>query len=133
MENNRETFQYTYSAKEREEVKRIRQKYAAPEREDKMERLRRLDAAVYDKATASALIVGVVGALVLGSGMSLIMTNLGAHLGMSQPACMAIGIATGIVGIATVSLAYPLYNRVLKKEREKAAPEILRLTEELMK
>ena len=46
---------------------------------------------------------------------------------------MIIGICVGIIGIVLVSLAYPVYNRTLKKEREKIAPEILRLTDELMK
>ena len=45
---------------------------------------------------------------------------------------MVIGILVGIVGMVLVALAYPLYNRVLKKQREKIAPEILRLTEELL-
>lgn len=133
MEHNKETFQFTYSAKEQEEIKRIRQKYTVPETEDKMAKLRKLDASVYEKASMVALIVGIVGALILGSGMSLTMTELGAHLGMSQFMSMLIGIVVGLVGIVTVSLAYPLYHFVLKKEREKAAPEILRLTDALMK
>ena len=45
---------------------------------------------------------------------------------------MVIGILVGIVGMVLVALAYPLYNRVLKKQREKIAPEIMRLTEELL-
>jgi hypothetical protein len=46
---------------------------------------------------------------------------------------MLLGVIIGVVGIVLVCVAYPLYNRVLKKEREKIAPEILRLTDELMK
>jgi len=46
---------------------------------------------------------------------------------------LIIGIVTGVIGIVLVSIAYPIYNRTLKKEREKIAPEILRLTDELMK
>jgi hypothetical protein len=46
---------------------------------------------------------------------------------------MVLGIAVGVVGIVLVALAYPLYNRVLKKQREKIAPEILRLSDELLK
>ena len=45
----------------------------------------------------------------------------------------ALGILIGVIGMAVLGMAYPLYQRILKKEREKAAPEILRLTEELMK
>ena len=127
-----DSFQFTYSAKEQEEIKKIRGKYAPPaEEEDKMAQLRRLDAGVTAKATRAALIVGILGALMMGSGMSLVMTDLGKALGTLLS--MVIGISVGIVGIFLVCLAYPVYNRTLKKQREKIAPEILRLTDELMK
>ena len=74
--------------------------------------------------------LGTVGALILGTGMSLCMTELGAALG--QPA-MVIGILVGVVGLVMVALAYPLYNAVLRKERRRIAPEILRLSEELLR
>ena len=129
---NNEVFNYTYSAKEQEEIKAIRKKYAASEEtEDKMTQLRRLDASVYSKASTAALAVGIVGALIMGIGMSLVMTDIGAVLGTVL--AMIIGISIGVVGIVLVCLAYPIYNRTLKKEREKIAPEILRLTDELMK
>ena len=129
---NNEGFNYTYSAKEQEEIKAIRKKYAASEEtEDKMTQLRRLDASVYSKASTAALAVGIVGALIMGIGMSLVMTDIGAVLGTVL--AMVIGIGIGIIGIVLVCLAYPIYNRTLKKEREKIAPEILRLTDELMK
>ncbi len=133
MENKeKEIFNYTYSAKQQEEIKAIRKKYAAPEEtEDKMAQLRRLDASVYSKASTVALAVGIVGALIMGIGMSLVMIDIGAGLGTVL--AMVIGIGIGIIGIVLVCLAYPIYNRTLKKEREKIAPEILRLTDELMK
>lgn len=133
MDNKeKETFNYTYSAKEQAEIQNIRKKYAAPEQqEDKMEQLRRLDASVYSKATTAALIVGIFGTLIIGIGMSLVMTDIGAALGTIV--AMIIGIGVGVIGIVLVCLAYPVYNRTLKKEREKIAPEILRLTDELMK
>ena len=118
------TFQYTYSAKEQEELKRIRSKYASKE-ENKMELLRRLDAQVTQKATMYSIIVGVIGALILGTGMSCCLVWGGA--------VFVLGIIVGIIGLAVVGLAYPLYNRTLKKERERIAPEILRLADELMK
>lgn len=121
---NNQSFQYTYSAKQQEEIKNIRNKYVAPE-EDKMSLLRKLDNQVTRTATMKSIIVGVIGALLLGVGMSCCMVWAG---GWFFP-----GIVVGVVGIAFVSLAYPLYNRVLKQEREKIAPEILRLTEELLK
>ena len=130
---NNESFQYTYSAKEQEEIRSIRKKYAAPEEEDKMARLRSLDGAATQKATMLALIFGVVGALVMGSGMSLAMTEIGVLLGLPQNLGMLIGIPVGLVGIGLVSAAYPVYNRTLKRERKKLAPEIIRLTDELLK
>lgn len=129
---NKESFEFTYSAKEQEEIKRIRNKYAVPEEtEDKMAQLRRLDASVYSKATTAALVIGIIGALVMGLGMSLVMTDIGAALGTIL--AMIVGVGIGVVGIVLVCLAYPMYTRTLKKEREKIAPEILRLTDELMK
>ncbi len=130
--HSEEAFQFTYSAKEQEEIKNIRKKYVVQE-EDKMEQLRRLDRSVGQKATTQALIVGICGALVLGFGMSLAMTNLGESFGMSEMAALVVGIVIGLCGMVPVALAYPLYNKVLKKERERVAPEILRLSEELMK
>ena len=133
MENKR-TFNYTYSAKEQEEIRNIRKKYEAPEKtEDKMEQLRRLDAAVTQKATIISLVFGIIGALILGTGMSLAMTEIGAIFGLQGTTAMLIGILIGVIGIVLVCVAYPIYNRIIKKEREKIAPEIIRLTDELMK
>ena len=129
MNQQNETFQYTYSARQQEEIRAIRKKYQSPE-EDKMEQLRRLDAQASRKAQACAIALGVIGALILGTGMSLAMTELSGFLGGTA---MFIGIPVGLVGIVLVALAYPVYNRILKKERQRIAPEILRLTDELMK
>ena len=136
MENNNENngFQYTYSAKEQAELKRIRDKYTAPtEVEDKMARLRRLDASVTNTAQAVALVFGVIGTLILGFGMSLVMTELAESLGISGDAAMVLGIIVGIVGGILASLAYPIYNAIVKAKRKKLALEIIRLTDELMK
>ena len=80
-----------------------------------------------------SIVLGTVGALLMGSGMSLIMTDLGVIFGITGILFMIGGIMMGLPGIILVAVAYPIYNKVLKKEREKIAPEILRLTEELMK
>lgn len=131
MENKKsESFNYTYSAKQQEEIKAIRQKYMAPE-ENKMEQLRRLDASVTRKATIRSMTAGIIGALIMGLGMSITMTDIGAVFGSFLS--MLIGIVIGIVGIALVCLAYPIYNRTLKVERERIAPEVLHLSDELMK
>ena len=69
----------------------------------------------------------------MGTGMSLVMTDLGAKLGMPDKLPILIGLVLGIVGLIGVATAFPIYNKTVKKEREKIAPEIIRLTDELMK
>ena len=126
---HKEEFSFTYSAQQQKEVEEIRKKYL-PKEEDKMEQLRKLHAMPTQKAQAASLAVGVIGALILGTGMSVCLTDIGAALGSLA---MVIGILVGVVGMVLVALAYPLYNRVLKKNRDKIAPEILRLSDELLK
>lgn len=122
-ENN--TFQYTYSAKQQVEIENIRKKYApSASNEDKMEQLRRLDSGVTRKATIISIILGLTGTLIMGTGMSFAL--------VWQEMLLIPGIIIGIIGIALLSAAYPIHNFILKKEREKAAPEILRLTDELL-
>ncbi len=120
-----DTFRYTYSAKEQEEVKRLREKYAPQPvaAEDKLAALRRLDEGVTQKAMALSLTLGIIGTLIMGIGMCFVLV-------WSQ---MLIGIPVGLLGILGVVLAYPLYNRILKTERARIAPEVLRLTDELLK
>lgn len=127
MENN-QFFEFTYCAKRQQEIESIRQKYL-PKEEDKMEQLRRLHSIPSQKAQAASIAMGVLGTLILGTGMSLCMTELGAVFG--DPA-MVIGILVGVLGLAMVAMAYPIYNTVLRKERQRIAPEILRLSDELL-
>ncbi len=132
MSEQKETFSYTFSASQQQEVEAIRKKYTddtAPTEIDKMTQLRRLDAGATQKASVVALCVGIISALIMGSGMSLVMTDLGAKLGMT--ATTVPGILIGVVGMVGVILAYPLYQSIVKKERKKIAPQILKLTEEL--
>ena len=127
MDNNKENgsaFRYTYSAKEQEELIRIRQKYAPPE-EDKMEQIRRLDRSVTEKGTVISIVLGVLGTLILGLSMSCAL--------VWQGMLFLPGIFIGLAGIGILASAYPVYNHVTRKERERIAPEILRLTDELMK
>lgn len=121
--NKNESFHFTYSAKEQEEIKKIRQKYI-PEN-NKMDLLRRLDKSVTQKGTIYAIALGIIGSLLLGIGMYCTM--------VWSAVWFLPGIAIGIIGIGIIAVAYPAYNYITKKEREKIAPEILRLTDELMK
>ena len=126
MEEKRETFTYTYSATQQEEIKRIREKYAPPtQEEDKMERLRKLDRDVTKPGLIAALVVGTVSTLIMGLGMCCTM--------VWGESLFVPGIVIGVIGIIGICAAYPLYIRVTKKQRDKLAPEIMRLTDELMK
>lgn len=98
-----------------------------------MARLRRLDASVTNTAQAVALVFGITGVLILGFGMSLILTDFAEILGFGETMEMVIGIPVGVVGGILASLAYPIYNAIVKAKRKKLAPEIIRLTDELMK
>lgn len=119
-----EGFQYSYSAKQQEEIKKIRSKYEEP-KEDKMAYLRRLDESATRKGTIVSIVLGVIGTLVLGVGMCCIL--------VWQNTWFLPGIVIGLLGIVGLSAAYPVFMQITKKEREKIAPEILRITEELLK
>ena len=125
MDEKKETFNYTYSASQQQEIKRIREKYTAPtQEEDKMERLRRLDQSVTKPGTIVSLTVGIISTLIFGFGMSCTMVWEG---------LMVPGVIIGVVGMIGIVVAYPIYNFITKKQREKLAPEIVRLSDELMK
>ncbi len=121
MNNNQ--FNYTYSAPEQAEIKKIREKYLPKdETENKLERLRKLDKSAETPAVILSLILGIIGTLLLGIGMccTMVWTRF-----------FVLGIIVGITGIITLSCAYPAYKKITKRCREKIAPEILKLTEEL--
>ena len=122
MENKDQTFHYTYSARQQEEIQNIRKRYL-PKEEDKMEQLRRLDQGTTKPGRILSITLGVIGCLLLGVGMCCTM------VWMEQ--LFIPGIIIGLIGIGAVIAAYPLYTRVTRKEREKVAPQILQLTEEL--
>ena len=124
--NNGGKFQFSYSAAERAEVERIRKKYQ-PRDDNKLEQIKRLDSAVTQKSTMYSIIIGVVGALLLGIGMCCTL------VWGALTFVFALGIVIGIIGIGVLALAYPVYIYIEKKERERIAPEILRLTDELLK
>ena len=122
MDQNEETFEYRYSAKQQEEIEEIRRKYL-PKEEDKMEQLRQMDKRVSRKGTIISIIIGVIGCLLLGIGMCCTMEWAGRWF--------VPGIIIGVIGIVMIALAYPLYERITKKERKKIAPLILKLADEL--
>ena len=117
-----ENFNYSYSAERQAEVEAIRKKYLAPEaQEDKMEQLRKLDAGATTPGLIASIARGIVSALIFGVGMC-------CFLVWSQ---WALGVVACLVGVVGMLFAPKLYTHLVKKRREKIAPEILRLTDEL--
>lgn len=121
---DKNSFQYVYSAKQQDEIKRIREKYISIE-EDKMARIRKLDESTTSLSTIVSLVVGIVGILVFGAGLSCCLVWTDTLLGL--------GLVLGIVGMIGVVSAYPLYVVITKKKREEVASEILKLTEDMLK
>lgn len=125
MEKKEEnTFQYSYSAKQQSEIEAIKKKYM-PKQEDKLEQLRKLDKSAETPGTIVGLILGIVGTLVMGTGMSCVM--------VWADTLFAVGIIFGLLGIVMIASEYPAYKIVTEKQREKLAPRILQLSEELLK
>ncbi|MBO5208855.1 MAG: hypothetical protein J6B68_05860 [Lachnospiraceae bacterium] len=124
MENNNKSFEYTYSARQQDEIEQIRKKYL-PKEEDKMELLRKLDKDVAKPGTIWSLVIGIIGCLLFGVGMccTLVWAN----------SLFVVGIVIGIIGMAVMGVAYPIYIKITKKQQEKLAPQILALAEELSK
>lgn len=126
MNEKEEVFTYEYTAQQQKEIREIREKYQQkPNELSQMDQLRMLDASVTRRGTCASLVIGVLGCLLLGTGMSCVMV-WGEHL-------FLIGILIGVVGLIGVICAYPIYTCITRKERERLAPEILKLTEELLK
>ena len=123
QEQDTSSFTYTYSGREQAEIKRIRDKYTPPsEKEATLERLRELDKSVTHKGTIVSLCMGIVGVLIVGTGMSLVMAIEGYFL---------LGIVLGLLGMVILLPAYPVYVHITEKERKRITPEILRLADEL--
>lgn len=124
MYDQNNSFQYTYSAPQQSEVRKIREKYM-PKVESPMEKLHRMDKSCAKKGTALSLVIGILSALILGIGMCCCMVWGGL--------LFIPGIVIGMIGMFGVGAAYPIYNKVTQKERQRIAPEILQLTDELLK
>ena len=122
MENN--TFRYNYSAARNKEVESIRNKYI-PREESKFERLKKLDLRVQMAGTIESLCFGVVGALIFGLGMCFFLNVFAGATWLS--------VLFMIIGSLIMIPAYPIYRRIARKTKAALTPEILRLSEEIMK
>ena len=123
MENNK-VFTYQYLAKQNKEVEHIRRKYL-PKEEDKMETLRKLDARVQMAGTVPSLCIGIIGCLIFGIGMCF---GLDVFAGATW-----LSVLFMIIGTLIMIPAYPIYRRIATKTKEKLIPEILRLSDEIIK
>lgn len=122
-DKNKNTFSYTYSAADKDEINEIRSKYI-PREPDKLEQLRKLDKSVTGKAVTISLTVGIVSTLIFGTGMCCVL--------LWADTLFIAGIITGLIGLAGCLTAYPVYSRITETERKKIAPEIIRLSDELL-
>ena len=95
-----------------------------------LDALRALDAKVKRPANVFAYVFGSISAVVMGAGMSLVMTDIGATLGITN--ALVPGIAIGVVGLCMALLTYPMYKGILNSRRKKYGAEILKLSEKIM-
>lgn len=112
-----------------EQVQKIRAQYTEKEI-TAFDRLTELDRQVKAPVRRLAYVFGGVAALVMGAGMSLIMTDIGATIGVANP--LVPGLILGVVGLAAAVLNYPLYSRRLATRRKKYADKIAALSEEVL-
>lgn len=110
-------------------VQKIRTQYAEKEHSP-LDALKKLDARVKRPANVFAYIFGGIAAIVMGSGMSLVMSDIGAALGMENS--MAPGVVIGVIGMAMAVINYPLYKSFLASRRKKYAGQIMKLSDEII-
>lgn len=111
-------------------VQKIRTQYTEREHTE-LDALKELDKKVKTPANVFAYTFGTVSALIMGSGMSLIMTDLSDTIGLADP--MLPGLAIGIVGLLMMVINYPIYKRILAGRRKKYADHIISLSDKIMK
>ena len=110
-------------------VQKIRTQYTERQHTE-LDALKELDAKVKRPANVFAYTYGSVSAVVMGAGMSLVMTDIGATIGLAS--VMVPGIAIGVVGMGMALTTYPIYKKMLGSRRKKYAPEIMKLSDKIM-
>lgn len=110
-------------------VQKIRTQYIEKEH-TQLDTLKELDAKVKRPANVFAYIFGSISAIIMGCGMSLVMTDIGDTLGMSST--MAPGVIIGVAGMLLAIINYPIYKGILNSRKNKYAKEILAISEKLM-
>lgn len=120
---DRQTFRYNYSAKQNKEVADIRRKYL-PHEVSKIETLRALDLRVRMAGKAQSITLGTLGALIFGIGLCF---GLGVFMGGQWPAVLLCAL-----GMILMTPAYPVSRHIAKRVKAQLAPEILRLSDEII-
>ncbi len=110
-------------------IQKIRSQYIQ-KADSQLDTLKALDAKVKGPVNAFAYTFGGISALVMGSGMSLVMTDLGTTLGMND--AMIPGILIGLVGMAMALINYPIYKKRLSRRQSKYASQIIALSDQLL-
>lgn len=111
-------------------VQKIRTRYTEKEYTE-LDALKDMDKKVASPAKFFACLFGSVSALIMGTGMSLIMTDIGKIIGLAHP--MIPGLVIGIAGMLMAAVNYPIYKRILSSRRKKYAGQIIALSDKLMK
>ena len=110
-------------------VQKIRSQYTEKQYTE-LDELKALDAKVKGPANTFAVVFGSLSAIVMGAGMSLVMTDIGAIIGLTD--ALIPGIIVGVVGLGMALLTYPIRNAILNSRKRKYGPRILELSEKLM-
>ena len=111
-------------------IQKIRTQYTE-KKHTALDELKELDAKVKRPANVFAYVFGSISAIIMGSGMSLVMTDLAETVGIQQP--MAYGIIIGLVGMLMAIVNYPIYKGILESRRKKYADKIIALSDRIMK
>lgn len=110
-------------------VQKIRTQYTEKQHTE-LDELKALDAKAKRPANVFAYTYGSVSAIIMGAGMSLVMTDIGATIGLAS--AMVPGIAIGILGIGMALSTYPIYKKILNDRRKKYASQIMKLSDKIM-
>lgn len=110
-------------------AQKIRTQYTEKQHTE-LDALKTLDAKVKRPANVFAYVYGSISAMVMGAGMSLVMTDIGEIMGMTS--AMVPGIIIGIIGMGMALSTYPIYKKILCKRKKKFAPQILELSAKLI-
>lgn len=111
-------------------VQKIRTQYTEKEH-TALDELKAMDTKVKRPANVFAYVFGSISAIVMGAGMSLVMTDIAATIGMQNP--MLYGIIIGVVGMLMAIANYPIYKRILGARRKKYADKIIAISDKFMK